>query len=149
MNNYPLIKLMFCLLIIIIIIVGYYFIPVNVKLTKIAEAATEKKFDKARWNLVTKESSPAIAQIYLNNYNVILPDINYDENNLIISVGREIVSLKYRRFSRFQMPYSSKPYVGVVVFSKEMNPQTIYFYEIKRVKVIYDDIGWPEVEIEK
>ena len=127
----------------------YWSLPVPVTLELIATKEMSSAIEKAHWSAITEKSDlDIVTKYYLDHYGVEIPYVDFSKNNLVISMGRQIKKLSYKRFSKYQLPYSWHPYVGDALFGKEFTPKHIYFYKIDKVEVMYDDITWPEVQIE-
>ncbi|WP_202710325.1 hypothetical protein [Sporosalibacterium faouarense] len=82
------------------------------------------------------------------DYKITFPDNDFNKNYLIITGGREMKKLTYKRLSKFYLPYKENFYVGKAVLKGEIYPHTIFVYKIDKLLIKYDDISWPKVRIE-
>lgn len=105
-----------------------------VRLEKIDEVQVEKVLDGNYWHMVDENRID-----YLQLFN--LNTLNYDLTayNIVISDGREIVKMKYKRERAF--PFKVTNYTKTVL-GKEFHPNTLFIYKIdKNDKVYLDEQG--------
>ena len=116
------------LIIVLLTIVGFYLLPINLSFIKISEKTMSQEVYKAWWRVVDSKKAE---NYFLENYGVSFPEIDFKENNLLISVGCELKTLKYTHISKYFLPYRTRPYIAEATFRDKMTPQVIYFYKIK------------------
>ena len=131
-------SLIIILLIILIVLAIYWFFPVNIELEEVTQLYTDIELPGTWWSTVFSNEHSV-----QEDYNIKFPENDYDQNYLIVSGGREIEKLRYMRISKYLTPYIKKPYIGIVSFGKELNPNTIYVYKIDKIDVISPEAaGW-------
>jgi hypothetical protein len=136
-------------LIVVIIAIGltsmycYWFIPVKVDLKEVARLNTSEELPGTWWFSVFSENDRVE-----EDYNVKLPKNDYTKNYLVISGGREMKQLSFKRISKFESQYKEHPYFGDAILKKQLHPHTIFVYRIDKIRVKYDDLSWPKVKIE-
>lgn len=122
-------------LVLIIILFGIRFYLYTQKffinIEKVGEVYSEKSLTGGYWFLVHNKDDYK----FIEN-NITIPDIDYKSNNLIISNGREIVKIEYKRKNTF--PYKKSHFVNVT-FGKELHSHTWFIYKIHKIDIYYDE----------
>jgi len=130
------------ILVLVIIGVAYYINAKNytINITKVGQAYSEKELVGGWWFTVISNSDKRIKE-----YNIKLPDINFNTNNLVISDGREIKKMFFMKKSAF--PFT-KSHFANVLFGSELHSHTWFIYKIDKID-IYRDERSGEVKIEQ
>ncbi len=74
----------------------------------------------------------------ITDYGIDITDFDFNENFLVISTGRPLKSIVYRRISKFLWPYSV--YKGIATFKDQLNDNQIYLYRTEKISCHYDDL---------
>ena len=126
------------IILLIIVYVLYYPVKVDMKLILVDTIVTSEKL--SYWRTVCAEDDEVAKG--LKKMGIKIPEIDFKKNNLIVSQGKEIKSISYKRISCFHNPMRKKAYLGKAEYGSDNN-QTIYFYEIKKVMVMYNVFSDP------
>lgn len=129
----------FCTLLItgilfIIIFCSVMYYPVNLPLELIAVKNTDMTIF-THWKTVCDNCDPLLDK--LSECGVTVPEVDFQKNNLIISQGKEISSISYKRVSCLQNSINQKTYLGKTQYG-DFNKNNVYFYITKKINVIYD-----------
>lgn len=114
-----------------------------VKLEKIKEVQVDKTFKGDYWHMVDENRKD-----YLKLYNLNPLDFDLTSYNIVISEGREILKMKYKRERTF--PFKQTKYIKTVL-GNELFKNKIFIYKIdKEDKVYIDERGLNmDIKIEK
>lgn len=122
----------------------YWFVPVEVELEEVSKLYTEDELPGTWWSTVVGQNHSVERK-----YSIKLPENDYTKHYLIISGGREIKQLTYKRISRLESQYRERSYFGEAILKKALYPHTIFVYRISNVYVRYNDLSWSDVRIEE
>lgn len=121
-------------IVIMLVLVKLWNSSLSVKLIKTGELQVEKTFKGDYWHMVDENRID-----YLKLYNINPLDFDLTAYNIVISEGREIVEMKYKREKTF--PFRKTKYTKTVLGS-EFYQNKIFIYKVdKKDKVYLDERG--------
>lgn len=125
------------------VLIKFWDSSAEVKLEKIKEIQMEKTFSGDYWHMVDENRVD-----YLKLYNINPQDFDLTAYNIVISEGREIKEMKYKRDKIF--PFKQTKYTKTVL-DKELHQNKIFIYKVdKKNKVYLDERGLNmDITIEK
>ncbi len=110
-----------------------------IDLTLISEVQTDEELPGTWWGFVFNAEGNSLVE----HYNLVLPATDYNENILIVSGGRKLDSLWYRKYSKLlTKSHHNNPYLGSVKLNKSLHSHTIYIYKIKKINILDDEYGY-------
>lgn len=111
-----------------------YGIDNSIHLEKIKEVETDQIFKGDYWHMVDENRTE-----YLAFYNISPQEFNLNDYNIIISEGREIKEMTYKRERAF--PFKQTKYANTIL-KNELYPNKVFIYKIsKTIKVYLDERG--------
>lgn len=122
------------LLLILIVIFFVFFIYRALFCEKNVHIWDEKQIEKGlqsyglSWLIISSEKQ---AKRIEEVDNIVLPKNDYTKNYLLISDGRKIISLKYKKISKYQWQYDVP--MGVEVFDDNLTNYCMYVYKIPKI----------------
>lgn len=66
------------------------------------------------------------------------PDMDFDHYTYIISYGQKVESLSYNVWETIEVPFHNGARVGHAVLSNEFDPNEVYVYQIKKIRIDND-----------
>ncbi|AIQ14546.1 hypothetical protein [Paenibacillus durus] len=129
-----------CFIFAIIFIFSWEYVKKNyISLNLVTEIKVDEELPGTAWGFVSNPEDDS----ELKNYISMLPAINYNENLLMISEGRRINSLWFRKYSKLLTnSHYNNPYLGSVELDDELHSHTIFVYTIKKINILDDTYGW-------
>ena len=85
------------------------------------------------WLIISNEKQ---AERIASNEQIKLPNNNFSINYLLISDGRKIKSLTYKKISKYQWEYDVP--MGIAEFDETLNSHSIYVYKIPKIVLKQD-----------
>lgn len=120
----------------------YLYIPVELRIESSGFIHTSEVQPKiVRVDTILVADHEVLKQNYFTSLNV-----NFQKNYLIISSGREIIGVNYKRISKFTAPFNG-PYEAIVTLKDEFHSNRIYYYITEHIPCLID-VGGPEMYIE-
>ncbi|KZE74367.1 hypothetical protein AV654_29180 [Paenibacillus elgii] len=130
------------LILVLFISCGYFVIKLcskqSIKLDYLTEVSVNDEVSGKWWSLVRKPVNT------VRGYYLDLPDIDYNQYNLIISGGRKIDEMWYREYTKYiteSKNYHKNPYIAEISYQDELTPHTVYVYRIKKLDVNIIDVN--------
>ncbi|WCN36800.1 hypothetical protein [Aneurinibacillus uraniidurans] len=109
----------------------YYYTPIEINLHEILRLQSNETYE-GYWIKVDENNISV-----LNKYSISCPQTDFPKENLILSFGREMKSLSYKRGEK--LVYND--FKGFVVYKKKLTPHTIYLYKITKIDVNMDELS--------
>jgi|GEM_PF-5467616 len=143
MKKYLLYASIAVIAIMVVVLVKTWMKEGDVKLEKIKEIEMDKTFNGDYWHMVDENRIE-----YLKLYNLSQDDFDLTSYNIVISEGREIIKMRYKREKTF--PFRLTKYTKTVLGS-ELHSNKIFIYKVdKKNKVYLDERGLNiDIKIEK
>jgi len=111
--------------------IAYWLLPLNVKLTKVQEINIKEKQRGTLWYAIQTKD-----QCLNDEFTSEINEVDFKKYTLIISVGRELKSLKYRRITKHLQHVEDNAYIGRETFRKTYTPYTIYVYKVRKIELL-------------
>jgi hypothetical protein len=111
----------------------------DIKIENLCEVKSENPLTGGWWFTVSENDDPRLTE-----YGIILPEVDFNSYNLIISDGREIKDIKFIRDKSF--PFKKTHFVDVL-FGKQLHPYTWFIYKLNKISIYHDERSG-EVRIE-
>ncbi len=111
----------------------YLYMPNVLEMEYMGYLTVEEEQRGTAWSMV-KEADHGV----ITDYGIDITDFDFNENFLVISTGRPLKSIVYRRISKFLWPYSV--YKGIATFKDQLNDNQIYLYRTEKISCHYDDL---------
>ncbi len=120
-------------LIIFIGVIGFivmnYYIITPIKITKVKVLNTEHSNKGDYWVIINNMNE-------MKGPGINTDDFTFDDGSYIITYGRELKELRYKRFKQF--PYTKSRY-GIAFLGKEYYSNKMFIYKLpKDIKIHYD-----------
>lgn len=95
------------------------------------------------WHGAYESWFPYAESFYFNpesreKYDIPLPFFNFKQHSYIFTYGQEIDNLTYNVWNTIDYPLKTGAKVGNIVFKNEFIPQTMYIYEIPKIRIEND-----------
>lgn len=110
-----------------------------IELTFLKEVHTDEELPGTWWGFIYNPEGNSLVE----EYNLDLPATDYDKYMYVVSGGRELNSLWYRKCSKLlTKSYSNNHYFGSVKQNKTLQSHTIYIYKIRKLNIADDEYGY-------
>lgn len=115
----------------------------DIQLFKIHEIDIQKPVKGDYWHMVDESRLD-----YLKLYDIDPLDYDFNEYNIVISEGREILEMEYKREKSF--PFRKTKYTKTIL-KRDFFPNKVFIYKIdKKTKVYLDERGLSmDIAVEK
>ena len=128
-------KFIIILIMLLLLFLGYLFYPHTINLELISQLdCGEYNYSSPYWKTIYNDEDKFL--IDLRRRGVEVPDIDFEKNNIIISIGKEIVAIRYRKAIKLHN-MEDQPYVGNATYGNTQEG-VILVYRIKKIKIMYD-----------
>ena len=134
---YKLKQLIIILVIIMLSCTIYMFYPRRIKLELISQYNSDSEqyeYSSYHWKIIYDESDSFLEN--LKKQGIMIPNVDFNNNNMIISIGREIYDITYCKAKKIS-GIKNTPYVGKANYG-DAQTGVIYFYKIKKVNIAYN-----------
>lgn len=120
----------------------YLYVPVELKI----ESSGYFDIEEVQPEIIRVDVILTADHEVLKKYSLESLNVNFRKNYLIVSIGREIAKVNYKRISKVIAPFNG-PYEAIITFKKEFNPHRVYYYVTEHTPCLVD-VGGPELYIE-
>jgi hypothetical protein len=98
------------------------------------EVFSNRKTHGMAWFIIDNNRAQEIVS---DMYEIKIPENDYGKNYLLISDGRQVSSVIYKRISKYQWCYDVP--LGIARFKDGHSPNNVYIYKINKIMLKQDD----------
>lgn len=134
------------IIIIVLVVIGvYYYLTVErkIRIYKEYRVYSGKETGGIAWFIITSEET---RRLLMQDYNIKMPEIDFNEYYLLWSSGRRIKAIRYRIISKYKWRYGVPK--GIALFEEKYYPHTAFFYAINKIHLKQDWERFEELEKE-